>query len=162
MKTHVIIIGAGVAGLTAGIYAKRSGFDVTLIEQHSISGGMCTAWRRKGYFFEGAMHWLTGSSPKTQMYQIWRDTGAVSDDVPGFMHQPFRSAEWNGQVVHLYRDIDKTAKHLISASPEDEKRIRQLVKEVKALSRVQMPVFDVKGVNDPKSDLQTVRTSSTI
>jgi len=43
MKKHVIVIGAGIAGLCAAIYAKRSGFDVTLIEQHSISGGMCTS-----------------------------------------------------------------------------------------------------------------------
>jgi len=31
-------------------------FDVTLIEQHKIAGGMCTNWKRKGYLFEGAMH----------------------------------------------------------------------------------------------------------
>jgi phytoene dehydrogenase-like protein len=44
-----MVIGAGIAGLTAGIYAARSGFDVTIIEQHSIVGGMCTSWKRKGY-----------------------------------------------------------------------------------------------------------------
>lgn len=69
MSKKVIIIGAGVAGLSAGIYARRSGFDVTILEQHSIPGGMCTSWKRKGYLFEGAMHWLTGSSPKTEVYQ---------------------------------------------------------------------------------------------
>jgi len=55
MSKKVIIVGAGIAGLTAAVYAKRSGFDVTLIEQHSIVGGMCTSWKRKGYLFEGAM-----------------------------------------------------------------------------------------------------------
>jgi len=152
MKKHVIVIGAGIAGLTAAIYAKRSGFDVTLIEQHSISGGMCTSWKRKGYLFEGAMHWLTGSSPKTAMHQIWRDTGALTDDVSVYHHEPFRSAEWEGQTVHLYRDIDQTAEHLTSISPEDAGRIRQLVKEVKTLSKMQMPIFDIKGVKaeDPK------------
>jgi phytoene dehydrogenase-like protein len=70
MSKQVIVIGGGVAGLSAAIYAKRSGFDVTLCEQHSIVGGMCTSWRRKGYLFEGAIHWLTGSSPKTQLYQM--------------------------------------------------------------------------------------------
>jgi len=146
MKKHIIIIGAGIAGLTAGIYARRSGFDVTLIEQHRISGGMCTGWWRKGYFFEGAMHWLTGSDPQTALHQIWRDTGALRDDVPVFFHEPFRSVERGGQTVHLYRDIDKTAEHLISVSPEDAPHIRQLVKEVKALANMQMPIFDIKGV----------------
>ena len=153
MNKHVIVIGAGIAGLTAAIYAKRSGFDVTLIEQHSISGGMCTSWKRKGYLFEGAMHWLTGSSPEMAVHQIWQDTGALHDDVSVFHHEPFRSAEWDGQTVHLYRDIEKTAEHLISVSPEDAGRIRQLVRDVKKLSKMQMPIFDVKGVKvkDPKT-----------
>ncbi len=32
----VIIAGAGIAGLTAGIYALQSGFDVTIYESHTI------------------------------------------------------------------------------------------------------------------------------
>jgi phytoene dehydrogenase-like protein len=146
MKKHIIVIGAGIAGLTASIYAKRSGFDVTLIEQHSIVGGMCTGWSRKGYFFEGAMHWLTGSSPKTQLYQIWRDTGAIDDKTEVYLHEPFRSVEYKDQVIHLYRNIDRTAEHLISVSPDDAKLIRKMVKEVKTLSQMEMPIFDIKGV----------------
>ena len=153
MNQKVIVIGAGIAGLTAAIYAKRSGFDVTLIEQHSIVGGMCTSWKRKGYLFEGAMHWLTGSKPDTELHQIWRDTGALDKTVPVHLHDPFCSAEWEGQILHLYRDIDKTAAELCAISPADAPHIRQLAKEVKKLSKMQMPVFDVKGVKakNPKS-----------
>ena len=146
MSKKVIIIGAGVAGLSAGIYARRSGFDVTILEQHSIPGGMCTSWKRKGYLFEGAMHWLTGSSPKTEVYQIWKDTGALSDNVPVFLRDPFRSVEWEGEVLHLYRDIDKTAEHLRKVSPTDEPLLRKLVKDVKAACKMQMPIFDIKGI----------------
>ena len=42
----IIIVGAGLAGLTAGIYARQSGFDVTIYESHSIPGGASTSWRR--------------------------------------------------------------------------------------------------------------------
>ena len=152
MGRKIIIIGAGIAGLTAAIYAQRSGFDVTLAEQHSIVGGMCTSWKRKGYLFEGAVHWLTGSSPETEAYQMWKDTGALNGDVPVFLHDPFRSVEWEGQILHLYRDIEKTAEHLRVISPGDEQLLRKLVKDVKAACKMQMPVFDVKGVKaaDPK------------
>ena len=142
----VVVIGAGIAGLTAAIYAQRSGFDVTLIEQHNIVGGMCTSWRRRGYLFEGAIHWMTGSSPKTEAYQLWKDTGALSDSIPVFLHDPFRSVDYDGQVIHLYRDIDKTARHLQEVSPTDRQRLQQLVKDVKKLCKMQMPVFDIKGV----------------
>jgi phytoene dehydrogenase-like protein len=146
MSRKVIIIGAGVAGLAAGVYLRRSGFDVTLIEQHNIVGGMCTSWKRKGYLFEGAMHWLTGSSPKTEAYQMWKEIGALDEKTPVLLHDPFRSVEWDGQIIHLYRDIDKTAEHLRTISPVDEPLLRQLVKHVKAVGKMQMLVFDIKGL----------------
>ena len=142
----IIVIGAGISGLAAAIYAKRSGFDVTLCEQHSIAGGMCTSWKRKGYLFEGAVHWMTGSSPKTEMYQIWKETGALGDNVKVFLPEIFAAVEQNNQIIYLYRDIEKTAEHLSSVSPDDRKKLRRMVSEVKAFSNMQMPIFDIKGV----------------
>ena len=152
MSKKIIIVGAGIAGLTAAIYAQRSGFEVTLIEQHRIVGGMCTSWRRKGYLFEGGVHWLTGSNPKIAGYQIWKDTGALDETVPVSYRDPFHSVEWEGQLIHLYRDIDKAAEHFLAISPEDKLLIDQLVKDVKKVGKMQMPIFDIKGVKaaDPK------------
>jgi phytoene dehydrogenase-like protein len=146
MSKQVIVIGGGIAGLSAAIYAKRSGFDVTLCEQHSIVGGMCTSWRRKGYLFEGAIHWLNGSSPKSQVYQMWKETGALDDTVKVYLHDIFRSIEWEGKILNLYRSIDKTAEHLLALSPSDEHEIHKLVKMVKLFTRMGMPVMDIKGV----------------
>ena len=142
----VIVIGAGISGLAAGIYAQRSGFDVTICEQHSIAGGMCTSWKRKGYMFEGAVHWMTGSGPRTVLYPVWKETGALRDDVKIFLHEPFCAVECEGHDIYLYRDIRKTAEHLAVVSPEDEKQLKRLVSDVKAFSRIQIPVYDIKGV----------------
>ena len=142
----IIVIGAGIAGLSAAIYARRSGFEVTLCEQHSVAGGMCTSWKRKGYLFEGGIHWMTGSSPQTELYQLWKETGALNDELKVFLHEPFQAVEWEGQTIYLYRDIKKTAEQFLALSPGDKKRIRRLVRDVKAFARMQMPVFDIKGV----------------
>ena len=37
-ENNVIIIGAGISGLTAGVYAKKSGFNVTMINKLKIKG----------------------------------------------------------------------------------------------------------------------------
>ena len=142
----VIIVGAGIAGLTASIYAQRSGFDVTLIEQHNKVGGMCTSWRRKGYLFEGAVHWMTGSSEKAMINRVWKETGALGENVRVLLSDPFRSVEHEGQVLNFFRDIDKTVAHLSDISPEDRPRLQQLAKDVKKMSKMQLPVFDVVGV----------------
>lgn len=145
MKT-VIIVGAGIAGLTAGVYALQSGFDVTIYESHVIPGGASTSWRRNGYLFEGGMHWLTGSSPGTSLNKLWRNIGALEDNIPVYFRDPFLTFEYNGQNVHLYRDLEKLRRHFIGLSPEDEKEIGRLVKDIKKFTKMDMPITDIKGV----------------
>jgi len=154
----IVVVGAGIAGLSAAIYAKRSGFDVTLIEQHSVAGGTCTSWKRKGYLFEGAVHWLTGSSPKTELYQLWKETGALNDNVKVLLPEIFAAVEHNGQILYLYRDIERTAAHLSSVSPDDKQKLRRLVNDVKAFSCMQMLVYDIKGVKTENPKRFTLKT----
>ena len=142
----VLVVGAGIAGLTAGIYALQSGFDVTIYESHTIPGGASTSWRRKGYLFEGGMHWLTGSSPKTALHKLWREVGALDERVPVYLRDPFFAVETNGETAYLYRDIDKLRRHFLDIAPEDKKEIIRLCKDVKKFTKLSMPVLDIKGV----------------
>jgi len=146
----VIIIGGGIAGLTAGIYAKRCGFDVTVLESHSIPGGNCTAWKRSGYLFEGGMHWLTGSNPKEPLYKLWHYVGALNNDVPIHYKEPYAEYDHKGTPIRIYRDIDKTEKHWLDIAPEDAKEIRALCNHVRKIKNLVMPVFDLKGLKVTK------------
>ena len=146
MMRKVIVIGAGIAGLSAAIYAQRSGFDVTLCEQHYRAGGMCTGWKRKGYLFEGTAHWLAGTNPETELHQLWRETGALTDATNIFLRDAFHAVEWEGQTVNLYCDLEKTVAQLRLLSPPDEKALSRLARDVKSFSCMQMPIFDIKGV----------------
>lgn len=143
---NVIVVGAGISGLTAGIYALQSGFNVAIYESHVIPGGASTSWRRKGYLFEGGMHWLTGSSPKVPLNKLWRELGALDDEVPIYNRDPFLTFDYNGQTACLYRDIEKLRKHFTKLSPEDEKEINRLCNDLKKFTKVSMPIMDIKGV----------------
>lgn len=142
----VSIVGAGIAGLVAGVYARQSGFDVTIYEAHSIPGGASTSWRRKGYLFEGGMHWLTGSSPKTALNRLWREVGALDDNTPVYNRDPFFIFEHDGKALCLYRDIDRLKQHLLELAPEDASEIKRLCKDLKKFTKMDMPVIDLKGV----------------
>lgn len=146
----VIIVGAGIAGLSAGIYARQSGFDVTIFESNMIPGGASTSWRRKGYHFEGGMHWLTGSSPKVPLNKIWRELGALTDDVPVYNKDPFLTVEFEGRTACLYRDVEKLRQHFLELSPEDKNEIDKLCRDIKRFSKVSMPVSDIKDVKVKK------------
>lgn len=142
----VIIVGGGIAGLTVGIYAKQSGFDTTILEMHSIPGGNCTSWKRKGYLFEGGMHWLTGSGEGQPLYKAWHEVGALSDTIPVFYRDPFTTFDHFGKTVCLYRDLDKLKAHFLEISPDDNAAIDKLCKDVKAFKKMKMPITDIKGV----------------
>jgi len=144
--TKVVIVGAGIAGLTAGVYARQSGFDVTIYESHVIPGGASTSWRRKWYLFEGGMHWLTGSSPQISFNKLWREVGALDDTVNIYNRDPFFTFEHQGRTACLYRDVDKLRRHFMEIAPEDEKEISSLCKDVKKFTKFGMPLTDLKGV----------------
>jgi phytoene dehydrogenase-like protein len=42
----IVIIGGGIAGLCAGVYARASGYRVEVLEPHIIPGGLATSWKR--------------------------------------------------------------------------------------------------------------------
>ncbi|MGW8316703.1 MAG: FAD-dependent oxidoreductase, partial [Bacteroidales bacterium] len=52
MKYDVIIIGAGLGGLTAGARLAREGKKVLMLEQHDRVGGCATTFKRRDFTME--------------------------------------------------------------------------------------------------------------
>ena len=78
MEKSIVIVGAGIAGLSTGCYARMNGYKTAIFEMHGIPGGLCTAWKRKGYTFDISMHMLTGSKGGPAQ-QMWKELGVVKD-----------------------------------------------------------------------------------
>lgn len=142
-KKNVIVIGAGIAGLSAAIYARRSGFDVTIYESHIIPGGLSTSWSRKGYLFEGGMHWLTGSSEKLVLNRIWKELGALQENNPIMVKDPFYTLVRGDKHLGLYRDLDKMEQHFVEYAPEDADMIHQMCKDIRLYQHVHPVVQDI-------------------
>ena len=145
----LIVIGAGISGLGMAVYAARSGYDVTVLEQHIIPGGLSTSWRRKGYFFEGGMHWMTGSSPLLPLNKVWHEIGALKDNNPIYNRPVLYTilgAGKDGSNLELYRDLKKLEEHLIENSPSDKRAIRRFCRDVRKFQKVHLPIGDVRGL----------------
>ena len=134
------------SGMTAAIYCLRSGFDVTVYEQHSRSGGLCTGWKRQGFTFEGALHWLNDSNEADPMYRLWHDTGILEDGVKTYRGDPYCVYDHQGTKINLYRDLDKLKDHLLEISPDDEKAIKMLYGDVQTLRPIRIPIMDIPGL----------------
>ena len=51
-KSEVIVVGAGIAGLTSAAILSKQGLSVTLIESHTQAGGCAGTFKRKNYIFD--------------------------------------------------------------------------------------------------------------
>jgi all-trans-retinol 13,14-reductase len=60
---QLIIIGAGLSGLAAGIRAARFGRKVLIVEQHHQPGGLNSYYYRQGRVLESGLHAMTNYAP---------------------------------------------------------------------------------------------------
>ena len=72
MAKKVDIIGAGIAGLSAGCYLQMNGYDTEIFELHDKPGGLCTSWKRGDYAIDGCIHWLVGLGPRIRFRDFLR------------------------------------------------------------------------------------------
>jgi len=151
MSKKVIIIGAGIAGLSAGCYARMNGYDAEIYESQIQSGGLCSAWERKEYRFDGCLHWLTGSRPNYSFYKVWQELGAVQGRrmIDHEMFSIITGAD--GRVFTVYCDADKLEKHMLELSPADAENIKLLCHMVRRFTGFQMPIgkpFELYNIFD--------------
>jgi phytoene dehydrogenase-like protein len=68
---NIVIIGAGLGGLSAGALLAKDGYRVTLLEQHSIVGGCATTFDRKDFTCEVGLHEMDGVYTNPQIKKIF-------------------------------------------------------------------------------------------
>lgn len=135
----IVIIGGGIAGLSAGIYARLAGFETEIYEKNALPGGECTGWNRKGYHIDNCIHWLTGTRQDTELYEVWEKVGALSKDTEYAKVDSFYSTEYNGQKATLWNDLERTKEELLALSPEDEIEIKKFIQAVEYAKQCLFP-----------------------
>lgn len=152
MAKSVIIVGAGIAGLSAGCYARMNGYPATIFEMHNRPGGLCTAWTRKGYTWDISMHLLTGSKSGA-LHQMWRELGAVQNRRFVY-HKALVRAESGEKSVDFCADTRRLEEQLLAISPADAGRIREFVRLLGGRSIIGLMSLDAPGMSGGLSKLK--------
>lgn len=126
---NVVIIGGGVAGLSAGIFAEKCGYNAIICEKHDKLGGNLTGWQRGGYHIDNCIHWLTGTNKNTALYKTWVDV-AMLGGVGVYSPESLYTYKKGDKKLSLFRDINRLEKEMIFISPKDEKKIRSFIADV--------------------------------
>jgi len=135
-KFDVIVIGAGLGGLSAATYLARQGLDVLLLERHVVPGGYATSFVRGRYEFEVALHELSGIGTPDRRGGLYRylDYLGVASKVE-FINIP-----------NLYRaifpDLDITLP--VGREAFEEKLVQTFPQEKDGILRFLNRIFDLR------------------
>ncbi len=145
-KKSIIIIGGGLAGLSAGCYALMNGYDVQIFEHAAIPGGVCTSWKTGNYLIDGCIHWLVGSSPGVSVYEIYKELGIVGSSrfLPVKTYINFVDAK-TGNRFELTADYEKSKNQLIEIAPEDKDVIEEFFQGCSIMGELQIPTGSTSG-----------------
>ncbi|MGK7941580.1 MAG: C-3',4' desaturase CrtD [Crocosphaera sp.] len=75
MSKEVVIIGAGIGGLTAGALLARRGYQVTVYEQAYVPGGCASTFKRRGFTFDVGATQVAGLEPGGIHHRIFAELG---------------------------------------------------------------------------------------
>jgi phytoene dehydrogenase-like protein len=126
MGKNMIIVGAGIAGLSTGCYARMNGYRTTIFEMNSIPGGLCTAWKRKGYTFDISMHMLT-CSKTGPLKKMWQELGVLQGQEFHYHHELVR-IESSGKSLDVSTDVHRLEEQMLDLSPTDAKLTKEFIR----------------------------------
>lgn len=145
MKYNAIIVGGGLAGLTAGATLSKFGKKVLLLEQHHKPGGCATTFKRGDFIVEVGLHEMSGLTENGSITQIFKmldvDKHIQFEKVPEFYGVVSDKEDF--VMPHGY---DAAMKALINKYPEDEKGIKRFMKLIAGVRK--------DAINLPRSPLK--------
>ena len=100
-----VVIGAGMAGLTAAALLAKDGRSVLVIERNYLPGGCSSSYYRKGYVFESGATTLVGLDAGMPLRAVLDETGILLDarklEVPMQVFLP------DGRMLTRFQDRDQ-------------------------------------------------------
>ncbi|MER3318260.1 MAG: NAD(P)/FAD-dependent oxidoreductase [Allomuricauda sp.] len=145
MKYNTIIIGGGLAGLTAGATLSKFGKKVLLLEQHHKPGGCATTFKRGDFIIEVGLHEMSGLAENSKLMNLLKmlnvDKNVQFQKVPEFY------AVLSDKEDFVFpHGFEAATKALNDRYPEDEKGIKRFIKLIAGVRK--------EGVSLPRTPLK--------
>lgn len=142
MSADVIVIGAGLSGLTAASLLAKSGLKVIVVDQAYCPGGTCGSFVRRDTVYDQATAMLfgfgtSGFNPHKLVFDI------LEEPIDLIRHQTMYAMEFMGKRILFHTDMDRFLDQITSVFPEDEAAIRRFYHDLSVLYE------DVIAANPP-------------
>jgi C-3',4' desaturase CrtD len=117
-RADVVVIGAGIAGLTAAALLAHDGAEVLVVERHNVPGGCASFFQRDGYRFDVGATLVGGFGPRGVHRQLFERFGVTLAAHPV---EPAMVVHLPDATVVRYGDERWVAERLRAFGPEAER-----------------------------------------
>jgi phytoene dehydrogenase-like protein len=133
---ETVIIGAGMAGLAAGIRLALAGREVIILERHNASGGLNSFYSQEGRKFDVGLHAMTNYVPKgtkgTPLTKLLRQL-RIPYDALDLCPQNGSRIHFPGCQLRFNNDFAFFESEVAHAFPREIDGFRALAEEVRTL-----------------------------
>lgn len=135
----LVIVGGGISGLSAGIFAQKQGYQTVILEKNKMAGGECTGWNRQGYHIDNCIHWLVGCNKENALYHLWNELGVLNADVEIYYEPTFYTLQAEDKILTFDRNLEKSRAEFLAIAPEDAREINLFFDSVRQAECIQPP-----------------------
>jgi phytoene dehydrogenase-like protein len=132
IHTDVVVVGAGLGGLSAAGHLQATGHDVVIIEHHSVPGGYAHNFTRRGFRFEVALHALDGMEPGGWAYPMFETLGAF-DNIEFHRLEPFYTAAFPDFEIDVSTELPDYIGAIAEVFPDQRSAVIELFEAIKAV-----------------------------
>ena len=146
---RVVVIGAGLGGLSAALHLAGAGREVTVLERDDEPGGRAGVVRDSGFTFD------TGPTVLTMPSLIDESLAAVGESVEDWLtlrrlDPAYRARFADGSTLDVRADPDAMADAIRTfCGPRDAEGYRRFVAFLRELYRIEMPHFVDRNLDSP-------------
>ncbi len=134
MDYDCIVIGAGRAGLTSALKLAAAGKKVIVLEKQPVPGGVATSFKRKGFIFESALHFVDALADKEDIRGFLDEYG-VSEKINFIELKEFGRVIYPQHDFVVKNDFDSLKERLKSSFPAEEEGVEEFFKDINKFYR---------------------------
>ncbi|MEL6162395.1 MAG: C-3',4' desaturase CrtD, partial [Cyanobacteria bacterium J06628_3] len=119
-KSRIVVVGAGIGGLTAGALLAKKGYEVLILDQALVPGGCASTFKRKGFTFDVGATQVAGLEPGGIHHRIFSE---LEIDLPEATPcDPACAVYLPGETtpINVWRDPEKWQEERLRQFPGSE------------------------------------------
>lgn len=128
----VIVVGAGLGGMTAASLLAKRGLSVLMIEQQGKPGGSCTSFRRDGVTYDVGTAMLYGFGERG--FKPFRFLfNELEEPIEVVAHATLARMTFEGQPIIFWPDIERFLQELDRLFPDEHDGLRAFYRDLYAM-----------------------------